>query len=431
MNKEIKKVNIFVVRFVVKNPGSQKDKSLVYELTVNQRMEVKMGRHGENIRKRGDGRWEARYMAYDEEKGKKVYHSVYGYTYEEAKAKRDARVKASKNICGKTDILDQGCQKPQDILFEMAAEEWLAIVKMKHKPSTYEKYYIIYHCYLETALGKTALSQISETVVREKVSCKATSDSVGKSIYCVLNRILQHAAEKYAIMLPDIKRPSSEVYREAVEVFTRAEQARLLSAVYQKMDCFKLAVLLCLFTGLRLGELCALKWTDIDFENRTLFVRRTVQRLYVEGGGTKTALVETAPKSVRSKREIPLQDSIIALLFRFMNGKEYVFGGDRPLESRTMQNHYKKILEEAGAPYKNFHALRHTFATNCMEGGADVKSLSEMLGHSNVQITMNYYVHPSMDTKRRYADNLGDFYAEIHGQIGGKHVYRKSAVMVV
>ena len=390
-----------------------------------------MGRHGENIRKRRDGRWEARYMVYDEETEKKVYRSVYGHTYEEVKAKRAATVMMPKNIFRNADTSDWECEIHQEILFQTAAEEWLAMIKKKQKPSTYEKYYIIYHGYLEEEFRQISLSQITESLVRKKMPCKALSDSVNKSIYCVMNRILRYAAEKYSIMLPNIKKPSSDVCRRSAEVFTKAEQAKLLPAVYHRIDYFKLAVLLGLFTGLRLGELCALKWSDMDFENKTLSVKRTVQRLYVEGCGTKTVLVETEPKSVRSKREIPLQDSIIALLLNFMNGKEYVFGGDRPLESRTMQNRYKRILEEAGVPYKSFHALRHTYATNCIEQGADVKCLSEMLGHSNVQITMNYYVHPSKDTKRRYADSLSDFYAGIHGQIRGKGSYRNSTVIGV
>jgi len=379
-----------------------------------------MGRHGENIRKRKDGRWEARYMVYDEEKKKKICHSVYGYTYEEVKSKRTATIMMLENPSGKADLSNQDYRSNQNILFDTAAQEWLALVKSKQKPSTYEKYYITYHCYLKSTLGKNTLYEITEPLVKEKLSCKDSSDSLKKSIYCVLNRILKYASERYSIVLPVIKRPTLGTCKKAVEVFTKAEQAKLFSAVYYEMDRFKLAVLLCLFTGLRLGELCALKWSDIDFENKTLFINRTVQRLYVEGYNTKTSLVETEPKSAQSKREIPLQDIMIALLFNFMDGKEYVFGGNKPMEPRTMQYHYRKFLEKAKIPYKNFHTLRHTYATNCIDGGADIKSLSEMLGHSNVQITMNYYVHPSMDTKRKYADSLCDFYAAIHGQIRGK-----------
>ncbi len=107
---------------------------------------------------------------------------------------------------------------------------------------------------------------------------------------------------------------------------------------------------------------------------------------------------------------------VAALLLQFQNGGEYVFGKDKPLEPRTMQNHFKKILKEAGLPDRNFHILRHTFATNCVEKGTDVKSLSEMLGHSDVRITLNRYVHPSMDAKRRYLETLDGFYGQIYGQ---------------
>lgn len=177
-----------------------------------------------------------------------------------------------------------------------------------------------------------------------------------------------------------------------------------------------MAVLLCLYTGFRLGELCALKWEDIDFSNQLISVARTVQRLHVEGHETKTKLLVTEPKSSYSRREIPLSPTILELLMCFQNNKEYVFGGNDPLEPRTLQYQFKKILREAGIPNKKFHILRHTFATNCVEGGADAKSLSELLGHSNVQITLNRYVNPSIDIKRKHIDELAVFYGQIHGQ---------------
>jgi len=162
-----------------------------------------------------------------------------------------------------------------------------------------------------------------------------------------------------------------------------------------------MAVLLCFYTGLRLGELCALKWEDIDFERKLIRLIRTVERLYVEGHKTKTILLEAAPKSAYSRREIPLSNVILKQLCKLRRETDtgYVFGGKKPMEPRTLQYHFKKLLQEAGLPEKNFHILRHTFATNCIEGGTDVKSLSDLLGHSEVQITLNRYVHPSMETK--------------------------------
>ena len=380
-----------------------------------------MGRHGENIRKRSDGRWEARYMAYDEGKGGKICRSVYGHTYEEAKAKRAAASGMSAFLIKTGNVSAQDADGLQGIAFGTAALEWLAAVRSEHKQSTFEKYNFIYHNYLETPFSGIMLWQVTEKIVRDRLaSCGAASESLQKSIYGVLNGVLRYAAGRYHATLPEIKRPSVKAQRKEAGTFTRSEQTKLLSVLCANTDRFKLGVLLCLFTGLRLGELCALKWTDIDFANKTLSIKRTVQRLYAEDAGTKTALMETSPKSGNSKREIPLQDAMIALLSDHRNGKAYVFGGDKPLDPRTMQNRYKKILKEAGVSYKNFHTLRHTYATNHIEGGTDIKSLSEMLGHSSVKITLNYYAHPSMDTKRMYADDLCRFYARLHGQVAGR-----------
>ena len=380
-----------------------------------------MGRHGENIRKRSDGRWEARYMTYDEEKGGKICRSVYGHTYAEAKEKRAAAERLASVWAETGNASGQEQEALKCIAFGAVAAEWLAAVKSAQKPSTFEKYSFIYRSYLESAFGGMMLLQVTEKFVRDSLaSCKAPSESLRKSIYGVLNGILRYASRRYCINLPEIKRPPAEVHGKKADTFTRSEQAKLLPILCKNMDHFKLGVLLCLFTGLRLGELCALKWADIDFVSKTLTVRRTVQRLYVDNACAKTALVESSPKSGNSRREIPLQDTVSELLADYRDGKEYVFGGDKPLDPRTMQNHYKKILKEAGIFYKNFHTLRHTYATNCIEGGADIKSLSEMLGHSSVKITLNYYVHPSMDTKRIYADNLCKFYTRLHGRILGR-----------
>ena len=379
-----------------------------------------MGRHGENIRKRSDGRWEARYTAYDEKRGGKISRSVYGHTYQEAKEKRAAA------LVGLTAQLTVGNTVGQqkmmhNISFGMAAEKWLGTVKSERKPSTFEKYSFIYHGYLEKKLDTVSLEQLTESFLMDKLAAlEELSVSLRKSIYCVLNGILRYVSKQYNIALPKIKLETFIKYHKKAEVYTKSEQTKLLAALCTNMDRFKLAVLLCLFTGLRLGELCALKWEDIDFTNKTLTIKRTVQRLYAENGRAKTTLVETTPKSSHSKREIPLQEAIVMLLEDYRNEKEYVFGGDKPLEPRTMQNRYKKILQEAGITYKNFHTLRHTYATNCIEDGTDVKSLSEMLGHSNVKITLNYYVHPSMDTKRIYADNLCKFYVRLGGQVLGR-----------
>lgn len=382
-----------------------------------------MARHGENIRKRKDGRWEGRYPVYSAEKGKQVYCSVYGRTYEEAREKLTTKknlLKATsgvgEKVCGNRTQIPR-CNTPNEIAFTEAAQDWLAQVREKRKPSTYVKYSLVYQSHIEKIFEGTALSEMTDFFVKEKLPGHL-SDSVRRSIYCVLNQILRFVAARYSLAIPPLKKPASEMRGKPVKVLSKNEQKQMLSVLYKDMNLFKLAVLSVLFTGLRLGELCALKWTDIDFENKILTVNRTVQRLYSEGGETKTILTETAPKSEHSRREIPLSATVLELFIKFRSDKEYIFGGDKPMEPRRMQYHFKKILKEAGVPDTNFHILRHTFSTNCIEDGIDVKSLSEMLGHSDVQITLNRYVHPSMEAKRRYMDSLSAFYGQIYGQAG-------------
>lgn len=371
-----------------------------------------MARHGENIRKRKDGRWEGRYPVYNANKKKQVYCSVYGKTYEEVREKLLIHKNTLKINISQTG--GQSTASQNDVLLTYVAREWLIAVKEKRKLSTYVKYSLIFHNHIEKEFSDIMLSEITNILVSEKLS-KHISDNTVKSIYCILNQVIKYASQQNFITIPCLSKPAFHMQKNDVKVLAKMEQKKLVATLYREMNLFKMAVLLCLFTGLRIGELCALKWIDIDFESKILTINRTVQRLYAEGYTTKTVLMETTPKSVYSRREIPLSATVIELLCRFKSSHEYIFGGDNPLEPRKLQYHFKKILKDAKLPDTNFHILRHTFATNCIEGGTDVKSLSEMLGHSNVQITLNRYVHPSMDTKRQCIDKLSIFYGQIYG----------------
>ncbi|MDE7477364.1 MAG: site-specific integrase [Lachnospiraceae bacterium] len=376
-----------------------------------------MARHGENIRKRKDGRWEGRLLVYDKEKEKKIYRSVYGHTYDEVQEK----LVLQKNLIKTGTIETESKTALCDIKFSDMAQEWLIEIKNIRKPSTYIKYNTIYQNHIKHVFQNAMLSDITDASVMEKIS-DHLSDSTSKSIYCILNQILKFISRRYSVAVPVLKKPVISSMKKAFKVLGQSEQKRLITTLYQKMDLFKMAVVMSLFTGLRLGEICALKWSDIDIENKILVVNRTVQRLPAEGQKTKTILIETMPKSEYSRREIPFSDTMLDLLIQFPNNKEYVFGGDKPLEPRTLQYHFKKILKDAELEEKNFHILRHTFATNCIEGGMDVKSLSEILGHSDVQITLQLYVHPSMDIKRQGMDYIAQFYNQIRGQIHGQAV---------
>lgn len=427
-----------------------------------------MARHGENIRKRKDGRWEGRYLVYSEAKGRTVYRSVYESSYEAIRKKLAAekRQKGLEGGAGAGDSAGPGCSAwaggsagpgcsaragdsarlgcsmgfsygdiPEAggdlsclsgrLLFPDLAWEWLAHVKETKKLSTYEKYRLVFQKHLELPFQEVGITEITETFVRERISDSLT-DSVTKTIYSILNQILKFSYRQYGIVLPVLQRPMDSGCSRPVRSLSRKEQRLLFAVLTCGKEIFQTAVLLCLYTGLRLGEVCALKWEDVDFSSQMIMVNRTVQRLYMESFRTKTVLWESEPKSAHSRREIPMTDAVQELLLRLMDQEEqgsrseYIFGRKKPVEPRTMQNHFRKLLKEAGLDGQgiHFHTLRHTFATNCIEGGTDVKSLSELLGHSGVQITLNRYVHPSMDTKRRHLDGLSSFYGQIHGQVG-------------
>lgn len=375
-----------------------------------------MGRHGENIRKRKDGRWEGRYKVFDRDKGKNVYRSVYDCTYEKVKEKV---LKARLGIPGQT---EETAQNPANstILFCQAAEEWLEEITDKRKYSTYIKYQIVYRTHLAESIGSCQLSPAKaselQTKISEYLSDEIRSESLKKSICCIMNQILNFANRKYSLGVPLPEKPSVKMKRKAVLTFSKAEQSRLFDYIYHRQDKYTMAVLLCLYTGLRLGELCALQWGDFDWENLTLSVKRTVQRVAVQGYMARTVLMETDPKSESSERIIPLPKEIAKLLIQLKENSPYVFGGEKPLDPRTLQYRFKRMLKEAEIEERNFHLLRHTFATNCVENHIDVKTLSEILGHSDVKITLNRYVHPTMDLKRKQLEMLPDFYGQICGQ---------------
>ncbi len=188
----------------------------------------------------------------------------------------------------------------------------------------------------------------------------------------------------------------------------KEEHHKLNQYVTKQHNHSNLGILLAMTTGIRIGELCALQWADIDLEKRILTVRKTIQRIQCQDGKSKTKLIITEPKSESSKREIPLPESIISYLSEFIGKSgQYVLSGDeKPVEPRTMQNRFARILRNVNLPSVHFHSLRHYFASDCIRLGFDVKSLSELLGHGSVEITLNRYVHSSLEQKREYMNRI-------------------------
>ena len=193
------------------------------------------------------------------------------------------------------------------------------------------------------------------------------------------------------------------------------EEMNTLNCQYKQKKTYNptntdLGIMLALYTGMRLGEICALKWEDIDLEHKIIHVRHTISRIKNQDPSVdaKTVLILDTPKTKTSRRDIPISSK----LFRFLdmahrNECNYVISGDTNFMSpRTFEYRFQKKLDCCGVPRINFHGLRHTFATRCIERGVDIKSLSEILGHANVGITLNTYVHSSMDQKRKQIEKL-------------------------
>lgn len=304
--------------------------------------------------------------------------------------------------------------------FGEAAEHWLSYVKKTRKYSTYMKYVSIYECHIKELLKDAAVSDISNRYISQTIffaeNEKIISPSLKHSILAVINQVLQYANEIYGCPLIKLKNKSLKESNRPVEIINRTEQALLIRYLYQEINLSKAGIILCISTGLRLGEICSLKWNDIDFEQMVIHVNSTVQRIAVKDKETKTELMETSPKSIFSMREIPLSNAIRQLLYPLrLEGQEYLLCGKKPMEPRTYQNHFKRYLKDLKIRQYNFHVLRHTFATNCIDNGMDIKSLSEILGHSDVQITLNRYVHPTMDTKRKHINALSKVYGRYCG----------------
>ena len=190
---------------------------------------------------------------------------------------------------------------------------------------------------------------------------------------------------------------------------------KLSDYLRNNLNLYNLGILVCLYTGFRIGEICALKWGNVSFQEKVIYVHQTMQRLQCsESGESKTQIIISNPKSNSSVRKIPIPDELFNLIdqYTFPENAYFLTGTSKQyVEPRNMQNKFKKAIKECGIENANFHALRHTFATRCVELGFDIKSLSEILGHSSVNITLNRYVHPSMELKQQNMNKLSELLA--------------------
>ena len=238
------------------------------------------------------------------------------------------------------------------------------------------------------------------------LSVKTVSD-----ILVVLKDILHYAQHEGIHLSCDYHQIPFKNSSHEMRVLNVNEEKRLIAVLSSDMDRYKLGVYLCLFTGIRIGELCALQWKHISFSDMTLRIEQTMQRLQQEdkNSAIKTRVVITSPKSFSANRTIPLPHFLLAVLKPFEESpNSYLLTGcsEHFIEPRTMQYRFKSLLKESNISDANFHSLRHAFATRCVETTFEIKTLSEILGHSSVKITLDKYVHSSMEQKMLNMEKL-------------------------
>ena len=365
-----------------------------------------MSRTGENIYKRKDGRWEGRYIRLYDASGKSKYGYIYAKTYSEAKQKL-AELRCSSR---QTEAPLSGVTTKYDNVLTA----WLQSSRTSIKESTFAKYCQLIDSHIRPALGQYALSKIStqliESFVQQQLLTGRLDGQGGLSpktvtdILTIIKASVDYAQDSGMTVICNLQKLSIKKKDKEMRVLTPQEQASLVRVLLDDTDLCKFGVMLSLYTGIRIGELCALQWENLCLSSSTLKVRKTIQRIQDRdvGATTKTKVIITEPKSQCSIRDIPLPDFLVELAQQFeATPKVYVLSGNksRCLEPRTMQNRFKRYISEANISDANFHATRHTFATRCVEVGFDVKTLSEILGHANVNITLNRYVHSSYELK--------------------------------
>lgn len=365
---------------------------------------------GANTRKRSDGRYEVRINIGRNSDG--VYRYIYGIDKRLSIAKKKLNRQIAKWQSG------QIAAERHKALFSTITADWLQYHGKNRKSSTIAKYNDYCNSHILPYFGNMNISEITSQhltdfyhkLIGDDDDCYCLSRNTTMIIMRVINLIKTFAQEnghKVNFMPTSI---DIKARRADIQALDFSEQRRLERFIADNPSLMNLGIYLSLRTGIRIGELCGLRWSDISLVGKKMRIERTLQRICENGeNDTKTKIVIDVPKSHSSKRVIPLIDCVCDRLMTFYrNDDTYILTGtDKPVEPRMMQYHFKKVLKNCGIEPVKFHILRHTFATNSMASGVDVKCLSAILGHSSAKVTLDIYVHPTLEMKRKSMAKIG------------------------
>ena len=297
--------------------------------------------------------------------------------------------------------------------FKSVVELWQADKQQFVKKSTFAAYSLLIANHLLPAFSET--NDIYEEDVQQFVFKKlkeGLSQKSVKDILIVLKMILRYGAKHNLMEHRQIEiRFPTERERQEVEVLSKTNQRKIMEFVKNNFTFQNLGIYICLSAGLRIGEVCALTWNDIDAEQGVIYVTKTIQRIYLVGEIEKrTEVIIDTPKSKNSIREIPMTKELLRMvkpLKKVVNSSFFVLTNSAaPTEPRTYRNYYKRLMKQLDIPALKFHGLRHSFATRCIESNCDYKTVSVLLGHSNISTTLNLYVHPNMEQKKRCIEQM-------------------------
>jgi integrase len=290
---------------------------------------------------------------------------------------------------------------------------WKKDKKQYVKKSSYSAYMLLIENHLLPSFGNQL--SVEESDIQEFVFRKldeGLSQKTIKDILIVLKMILKFGVKNKLIEYQqfDVQFPT-ERERYEIEVLSKSNQKKIMNYVQEHFTFKNLGIYICLSAGIRIGEICALTWDDIDTETGIINIRKTIQRIYIiEDDDRRTELILDSPKTKNSIRDIPMSRDLLRMLKpikKVVNSSFYLLTNDvKPTEPRTYRNYYKKLMKELNMPELKFHGLRHSFATRCIESNCDYKTVSVILGHSNISTTLNLYVHPNMEQKKKCIDQM-------------------------
>lgn len=301
----------------------------------------------------------------------------------------------------------------KNIKINQVIDLWKIEKKQYVKKSTFSAYMLLIENHLLPDFGNKY--NIEEADVQQFVLKKLNeglSQKTIKDILIVLKMVLKFGVKNKLLKYQEFEiQFPTERERYEIEVLSKSNQKKIMNYVQEHFTFKNLGIYICLSAGIRIGEICALTWDDIDIESGIINIRKTIQRIYIiEDNNRRTELILDSPKTKNSIRDIPMSRELLRMLKpikKVVNNSFYLLTNDaKPTEPRTYRNYYKKLMKELDIPELKFHGLRHSFATRCIESKCDYKTVSVILGHSNISTTLNLYVHPNMEQKKKCIDQM-------------------------